>query len=54
MYEQFNGKGRVTVAEIARYDGCDPRTVRARYGIRKGVGGLDIAILAHKKCELAR
>ena len=44
----------MTVKEISEYDGCDPRTVRKRYGIQKGVNGLDIAILAKKKCELAR
>ena len=54
LYEQFNGKGFVTVQEIAKYDGCDPRTVRSRYGIGRGVQGLDISILAQRKCELAR
>lgn len=53
LYQHF-GHGFITVAEIAKYEGCDPRTVRKRYDISKKVNGIDIAILATKKCELAR
>lgn len=42
----------ITLAQMAEYDHCDVRTVRKRYGIPKGVKGMNRAILARKICEL--
>lgn len=47
------GKAWITIAELAEYEGCDPRTAKKRYAISKGVGGIDITVLAHRKCALA-
>ena len=49
----FGPKNWISTAEVAEYDGCCVRTIKKRYGIRKGVGGIDKAVLARKKCELA-
>ena len=40
------------VAEIARREQIDPRTVRRIYGIPRGVPGIDIFQLARAKCRL--
>lgn len=53
LNEHFH-KGWLTLNEIAEYDGCDYRTVRTRYGLSKGVSGIDISVLAYRKCQLAR
>jgi len=47
---QFSG-GRMllTGAEVARYLGKDPRTVRKMYGI--GKNGITIPTLARRMCE---
>lgn len=51
---RFGGKGWITLEEIADYDGCCVRTARSRYSILdKSVKGIDVAVLAHRKCELA-
>ena len=52
LKEHF-GKGWLSVIEIAEYDGCDPRTAKKRYSIPKGAKGIDIAVLAKRKCALA-
>ena len=45
-------KDWITTSEVARFDGCDPKTARRRYGIKNG--GISISSLAHLKCQLAR
>lgn len=50
----FNGKGFITLPEIAKYDGICTRTAASRYRVTPKAGGLDICILAHRKCENAR
>lgn len=52
LHEHF-GKGWITVKELAAYDGCDPRTAKSRYSIGNGAKGIDIAVLAKRKCALA-
>lgn len=52
LYNHFK-KGWLTFKEVAEYDHCDKRTVYKRYGLSKGAGGVDIAVLAHRKCEKA-
>lgn len=52
LYKHFQ-KGWVTLKEVAEYDQCDPRTVRERYGLKKGAGGIDVAVLAQRKCARA-
>ena len=51
LRKYFGKKNWLTLAEIAEYDGCCPRTAKARYRIT--AGGMDIAVLAYRKCELA-
>lgn len=53
LRHEFGNRNFITVSELARFDGCCARTVVKRYGIKKEAGGIDIAILAHRKCELA-
>lgn len=49
----FGSKTFITTKEIAAADGCCPRTARNRYRIPKGACGLDITILAKRKCQMA-
>lgn len=49
----FGTKTFITTAEIAAAEGCCPRTARNRYRIPKGACGLDITILAKRKCQMA-
>ena len=49
---QMFGKDWITTGEVAKFDGCDPKTVRRRYNIKNG--GISISSLAHLKCQLAR
>lgn len=51
LWERYQ-KDWLTTSDIAKFDGCTPKTARKRYGIR--CGGMSISSLAHKKCELAR
>ena len=43
----------VDLGELAKAEGKDPRTIRKRYGIPKGQNGIDRAVLARRKCQLA-
>lgn len=43
----------ITLGELAAAEGKDPRTIRKRYGIPAGVNGIDRAVLARRKCQLA-
>lgn len=45
-------KDWISTSEIARFDGCSPKTAHRRYGIVGG--GMNIGSLAHLKCRLAR
>lgn len=51
LRERFGDKNWLALHEIAEYDGCCARTAKKRYGIT-GVG-MDITVLAARKCELA-
>lgn len=51
LWQMFQ-KDWVTTAEIAKFDGCSPKTARRRYSIVGG--GMNIGSLAHLKCVLAR
>lgn len=53
LKQTFGEKAWITSAELARYEGCDARTVNRRYGIPKGVNGIDRNILARRKCQMA-
>ena len=46
----FGSKRQLSATDVAKYDGCDRRTAASRYDI--GKGGIDITILARKKCRL--
>lgn len=50
----FGDRAWIKLGELAAYEGCDPRTTRARYGIPKGAGGIDRSVLARRKCRLAK
>lgn len=52
LLKAFDGKGWVSLSEIAEYDGCCVRTVKKRYGITGS--GIDTTVLAYRKCELAQ
>lgn len=54
LKEAFGDRAWIKTAELARYEGCDKRTVKARYGIPKGVEGIDRTILARRKCMLTK
>lgn len=43
----------VTIGELAKAEGKDPRTIRRRYGIPAGQQGIDRAVLARRKCRMA-
>lgn len=53
LKETFGERAWITSAELARHEGCDVRTVNKRYGIPKGVNGIDRNVLARRKCLLA-
>lgn len=53
LIELYGSNAWVTVTQLAEVERCDPRTIRKRYSITKGVNGIDIAILAARKCRLA-
>ncbi|MBQ0067355.1 MAG: hypothetical protein KBS60_04120 [Phascolarctobacterium sp.] len=53
LIEAFGNRAWLKVTEVAEYDGCDTRTVRRRYGIPKGVYGINRDILARKICSLS-
>lgn len=54
LTEKIGESSWVTITQLSRYDRCDPRTARKRYGIPDGVTGINKRVLAHKICELAR
>lgn len=54
LREAFGDRAWITSAELAKYEGCDVRTVNKRYGIPKGANGIDRSILARRKCLLAK
>ena len=43
----------ISSVELAKAEGCCVRTVNSRYGIPSGAGGIDRAILAKRKCQMA-
>ncbi len=45
-------KDWLSLQEVAKYDGCDPRTAKRRYGIT--AKGISISSLAHMKCLISR
>lgn len=53
LIHHFGDKGWIGIMELSEFERADYRTVRARYGIPANVKGIDIAVLAHRKCELA-
>lgn len=53
LIEQFGQGAWIKVADIARYDGSDPRAVKKRYNIPDGVNGININVLARRICQLA-
>ena len=54
LIEAFGNKAWIKTTELARYDGSDVRTIRKRYGIPKGVDGINRDILARKICTLTK
>ena len=46
---KFNGKSRLSILEVAEYDGCCDKTAKKRYGI--GKEGINVCILARLICE---
>ena len=50
LLEFFGEKRQLSATDVAGYDGCCPRTAQSRYGI--GKGGIDITLLARKKCRM--
>ena len=48
----FGEKAWLSLADIARYDGCDTRTARKRYDIPGN--GINRALLARKICMKGR
>lgn len=53
LREIYGDKCWITCAELSKHDGPDVRTIKKLYRIPPGVNGIDIAVLAHRKCELA-
>ena len=53
LIDVFGEKTFITSAELARAEGCEVSTVNKRYGIPKGQNGIDRAILARRKCQMA-
>lgn len=43
----------IKVSQIAEKECCDPKTVHRRYGIPGKTNGIDIAVLARRKCLMA-
>ena len=54
LNEHFGAAQWITLTQLAEYDRADPRTVRKRYGIPRGVHGINKNILARRICELSR
>ena len=53
LKERFEDRSFIGCSELAKAEGCDVRTVKRRYGIPYGQRGIDRAVLARRKCELA-
>ena len=53
LIETFGDKAWITNAELARYEQCDVRTIKKRYGIPDGVNGINRNVLARRICQLA-
>lgn len=51
LWQTF-GKDWLSVSEVAKFDGCCPKTAKRRYGISSN--GISIVCLAHLKCQLSR
>ena len=54
LIQIFGNKTFITFAELGRAEGCDPRTAAKRYGAPPGAKGIDRAILARRKCDMAK
>lgn len=50
LVDYFDGKHQLSAADVGRYDGCCARTAQKRYDI--GKNGIDITVLARKKCRM--
>ena len=53
LIEAFGNVAWITLKQLSEYDGSDVRTIRTRYGIPKGVNGINRDILASRICKLA-
>ena len=50
ILEFTGGKRRLSVTDVARFEGSDPRTAKKRYSIDPAKG-IDALILAKKMCQ---
>lgn len=50
LTNHFGEKRQLSAADVGRYDGCCARTAQKRYDI--GKNGIDITVLARKKCRM--
>lgn len=54
LREVYGGADWIKCSRLARQEKSEVETVHRRYGIPNGVDGIDIRILARRKCRLAR
>lgn len=54
LNKAFGGKTWLTLQELAQHECCDVRTIRSRYRIPARAGGIDITVLALRRCERAK
>lgn len=51
----FGDKSWITLDELKQYDGSGcTRTIKRRYGIPKGITGINRNVLARRICQIAR
>lgn len=53
LNEVYEGKQFITIKELCEKERCDPKTAKRRYNIPVGARGIDVAVLARKKCAMA-
>lgn len=53
LKETYNDMTFIPCKLLAEKEGCDVRTVKSRYGIPSGQRGIDRAVLARRKCQIA-
>ena len=53
LIKTFGDKAWITIEDLKQYDNSCTRTLKKRYGIPKGINGINRSVLARRICQLA-